>query len=195
MARRSMHAKRKTLFSSRKTTAKAMAKRVGKKSVQQPAYDEDDDDDDFTDVPQHIQLTLRYPITAQGLLIFVEMGGAVAIVLLYVLMTRHMTDSEWYAHGIFLVAFTYALNDLLVIISALWSPCTQMHLPRTTFYALYQCFGGIGYGFMGVLLYQFGSDISLPYAIHAGMTGFGISLVHFVHTIINVILVLSLEPD
>ncbi|XP_049521877.1 uncharacterized protein LOC125944749 [Dermacentor silvarum] len=197
MARRSLYAKRKTLYSSRKTTAKAMAKRTPKKSVQQqqPAYDEDDEVDDFTDVPQHIQLTLQYTITSQGLLVLAETGGAMALLLVYVFMTRYMTDSEWYAHGIFLVAFTYALNDLLVIISALSSPSTQMHLPRTTFYALYHCFGGISYGFTGVLVYMFGNDISLPYALHAGMTGLGLSLVHFIHTIINVLLVLSLEPD
>lgn len=195
MARRSLYAKRKTLYSSRKTTAKTLAKRAAKKSVRQPVYDEDDEEDDFTDVPQHVYFTLQYVITAQGLLTFVEMAAAVAIVVLYVLMTRKLTDTEWYAHMTFLVAFAYALNGLLVIISALTSPSTQMHLPRTTFYALYQCCGGIGYGFAGVLLYMFGGDISLPHAMHAGLTGLGVSLVHFVHTILNVLLLMSLEPD
>ncbi|XP_037505572.2 uncharacterized protein LOC119381891 [Rhipicephalus sanguineus] len=111
------------------------------------------------------------------------------------MMTRYLTDNEWYAHFIFLVAFTYALNGLLVMISSMTSPSTQAHLPRTTFYALYQCCAGIGYGFAGVLLYIFGGDISLPHAMHAGLTGLGISLVHFIHTIVNVMLVLSLEPD
>ncbi|XP_075724120.1 uncharacterized protein LOC142766567 [Rhipicephalus microplus] len=163
--------------------------------VQQPAYDEDDEEDNFTDIPQHIRLTLPYVITAQGLLVIAELGGAMAIVVLYVMMTRYLTDNEWYAHFSFLVAFTCALNDLLVMISCVTSPSTQVHLPRTMFYVLYQCCAGIGYGFTGVLLYKFGGDTSLPHAVHAGLTGLGISLVHFVHTINNVLSLLSLEPD
>ncbi|KAK8768808.1 hypothetical protein V5799_014730 [Amblyomma americanum] len=74
---------------------------------------------------------LQLPLSS-GVLLSAAQGGAIAIVVLYVLMVRYLTD-EWYAHGSFLVAFTYALNDLLIIIASLSSPSTQMHIPRTVF--------------------------------------------------------------
>ncbi|KAL3185252.1 hypothetical protein MRX96_031117 [Rhipicephalus microplus] len=147
--------------------------------VQRAAYDEDEEAEGFTDIPQHVRLTLPYVITTQALLIVVELGGAMASVVFYVMITCYLTDNEWYAHFSFLAAFTYTLNDLLVMISPVMSPSTLAHLPRTTFYALHQCCAGIGYGFMG----------------GPALTGLSVSLVHGLRTIINVLSLLSLEPD
>ncbi|KAL3244712.1 hypothetical protein MRX96_018526 [Rhipicephalus microplus] len=54
---------------------------------------------------------------------------------LYLLM-GHSVTYQWYAHAAFLLAFTYCLNNTLVIISAVASPSTKNHLQRTLYTAL-----------------------------------------------------------
>ncbi|KAL3244713.1 hypothetical protein MRX96_018526 [Rhipicephalus microplus] len=51
---------------------------------------------------------------------------------LYLLM-GHSVTYQWYAHAAFLLAFTYCLNNTLVIISAVASPSTKNHLQRTLY--------------------------------------------------------------
>ncbi|KAH8018719.1 hypothetical protein HPB51_010697 [Rhipicephalus microplus] len=68
--------------------------------------------------------------------------GAVAVMVLYLLM-GHTVTYKWYAHAAFLLAFTYCLNNMLVIISAVASPTTQNHLQQTLYYSLYLCTAGL----------------------------------------------------
>ncbi|XP_075737409.1 uncharacterized protein LOC142776990 [Rhipicephalus microplus] len=61
---------------------------------------------------------------------------------LYLLM-GHSVTYQWYAHAVFLLAFTYCLNNTLVFISAVASPSTQNHLQQTLYYSLYHCTAGL----------------------------------------------------
>ncbi|XP_049527634.1 uncharacterized protein LOC119451965 isoform X2 [Dermacentor silvarum] len=90
---------------------------------------------DVNDVPQHIEVNVRYITTAQGTLTCLETLGAVAVMVLYLLMAQSITY-QWYARVAFLFAFTYGLNNVLIIISGVASPCTQLHLPETLFVVL-----------------------------------------------------------
>lgn len=54
------------------------------------------------------------------------------LMVLYLLMGQSVTY-QWYAHAAFLLAFTYCLNNTLIIISAMASPSTQHHLPLTLY--------------------------------------------------------------
>ncbi|KAH9361341.1 hypothetical protein HPB48_006903 [Haemaphysalis longicornis] len=58
--------------------------------------------------------------------------GAVAVMVLYLLISNTITY-QWYAHVAFMLAFTYGLNNVLIILSGVASPSTQLHLPETLF--------------------------------------------------------------
>ncbi|KAL3244710.1 hypothetical protein MRX96_018525 [Rhipicephalus microplus] len=83
-----------------------------------------------------------YIATTHGILTALETLGAVAVMVLYLLM-GHTVTYKWYAHAAFLLAFTYCLNNMLVIISAVASPTTQNHLQQTLYYSLYLCTAGL----------------------------------------------------
>ncbi|KAL3244716.1 hypothetical protein MRX96_018529 [Rhipicephalus microplus] len=71
-----------------------------------------------------------------------ESLGAAAVMVLYLLM-GHSVTYQWYVHAVFLLAFTYCLNNTLVIITAVASPSTQNHVQQTLYYSLYHCTAGL----------------------------------------------------
>ncbi|KAL3244800.1 hypothetical protein MRX96_018602 [Rhipicephalus microplus] len=87
---------------------------------------------DVNEVPQHIEVSMRYITTAQGMLTCLEALGAATIMVMYLLMGPTITY-QWYVRVAFLLAFTYSLNNVLIIISGVASPFTQLYLPETLF--------------------------------------------------------------
>ncbi|KAH6944388.1 hypothetical protein HPB50_002900 [Hyalomma asiaticum] len=122
---------------------------------------------DVNDVPQHIEVSVRYITTAQGTLTCLEALGAAAIMVLYLLMA-HTITYQWYVRVAFLLAFTYALNNVLIIISGVASPCTQLHLPETLFYSLYHCMAGVLYVIGGAILHNVHKHDGLLLRVPAG---------------------------
>ncbi|KAL1431918.1 hypothetical protein MTO96_014004 [Rhipicephalus appendiculatus] len=90
---------------------------------------------DVNEVPQHIEVSIRYITTAQGMLTCLEALGAATIMVMYLLMVPTITY-QWYVRVAFLLAFTYSLNNVLIIISGVASPFTQLYLPETLFVVL-----------------------------------------------------------
>ncbi|XP_077546839.1 uncharacterized protein LOC144159305 [Haemaphysalis longicornis] len=124
---------------------------------------------DINDVPQHIEVNPRYITTAQGMLTCMEVFGAVAVMVLYLLISNTITY-QWYAHVAFMLAFTYGLNNVLIILSGVASPSTQLHLPETLFYSLYHCLAGFFYVVGGAIFHNVHKDDELRYR---GSTGVG----------------------
>ncbi|KAL3227666.1 hypothetical protein MRX96_048687 [Rhipicephalus microplus] len=91
-----------------------------------------------------LETSPEYITTTHGILTALETLGAAAVMVLYQLM-GHSVTYKWYAHAVFLLAFTYCLNNTLVIISAVASPSTQNHLQQTLYYSLYHCTAGLLY--------------------------------------------------
>ncbi|KAM7298600.1 uncharacterized protein ISCGN_019179 [Ixodes scapularis] len=100
----------------------------------------EEEEDDFTDIPQHIRVNPGYIVTMQGFLTVLETVGAACVLVLYVLAAGSLIV-QWYPHVCFLVAFTYCLNNMLIVIAGISSPSTQFHLPQTTFVSTFEASG------------------------------------------------------
>ncbi|XP_077497301.1 uncharacterized protein LOC144107934 [Amblyomma americanum] len=133
------------------------------------------------DAPQHLEANPGYITTRQGTLTALETVGAAWLMVLYLLMGSSIT---WYAHAAFLLAFTYCLNNTLIIISAMASPSTQRNLPLTLFYSLYHCAAGLLFLMGAAVFYSFRSD-DLPYKGFMGVTLFGVGTLHVCHGLSN----------
>ncbi|XP_049527628.1 uncharacterized protein LOC119451965 isoform X1 [Dermacentor silvarum] len=141
---------------------------------------------DVNDVPQHIEVNVRYITTAQGTLTCLETLGAVAVMVLYLLMAQSITY-QWYARVAFLFAFTYGLNNVLIIISGVASPCTQLHLPETLFYSLYHCMAGLMYVIGGAIFHNVHKHDGLALRIPTGVVLTGVGVIHCFHSLVNFI--------
>ncbi|CAN7991367.1 unnamed protein product, partial [Ixodes hexagonus] len=117
---------------------------------------------DLSDIPQRIKVDPGYMATGQGFLTTAEAAGAACLMVLYLLMSGSVTI-QWYAHVTFLVAFTYCLNNLLIIIAGISSPSTQFHLPQTAFYMLYHGLAGFVYVVGAALFHTWHKEDHLPY--------------------------------
>ncbi|XP_064486235.1 uncharacterized protein LOC135398747 isoform X2 [Ornithodoros turicata] len=124
--------------------------------------------DNFDDIPQHIQVNPRYVATPQGVITILETIMATTSMLLYLLMASRVTY-QWYAHMCFMLAFTYTLNNMLIIIAGMSSPSTQLYLPQTAFYVLFHLMAGLIYVVMGALLHLWDNDDDLPLRFVAGV--------------------------
>ncbi|KAL3244714.1 hypothetical protein MRX96_018527 [Rhipicephalus microplus] len=99
---------------------------------------------------------------------------------LYLLM-GHSVTYQWYAHAAFLLAFTYCLNNTLVIISAVPSPSTQNHLQQTLYYSLYHCTAGLLFLVGCAVFYGVDRGDSLRFRSITGTTLRGVGLLLLCH--------------
>ncbi|XP_049276110.1 uncharacterized protein LOC119374098 isoform X2 [Rhipicephalus sanguineus] len=106
--------------------------------------------------------------------------GAAAVMVLYLLM-GHSVTYQWYAHAAFLLAFTYCLNNTLIIISAVASPATQNHLQQTLYYSLYHCAAGLLFLVGCAVFYGVDKGDALRFRNLTGTALLGVGILHVCH--------------
>ncbi|KAL3244802.1 hypothetical protein MRX96_018604 [Rhipicephalus microplus] len=122
----------------------------------------------------------EYITTTHGILTALETLGAAAVMVLYLLM-GHSVTYQWYVHAVFLLAFTYCLNNTLVFISAVASPSTQNHLQQTLYYSLYHCTAGLLFLVGCAVFYGVDRGDSLRFWNVTVTALLGIGLLHVCH--------------
>ncbi|XP_054934331.1 uncharacterized protein [Dermacentor andersoni] len=130
--------------------------------------------------PLKLEANPHYITTAQGIMTALETVGAAMLMVLYLLMGQSVTY-QWYAHAAFLLAFTYCLNNTLIIISAMASPSTQHHLPLTLYYSLYHCTAGLLFLVGCAVFYGVNKGDGLRYRNLTGTTLLGVGVLHVCH--------------
>ncbi|XP_049276109.1 uncharacterized protein LOC119374098 isoform X1 [Rhipicephalus sanguineus] len=130
--------------------------------------------------PLRLELNPQFITTPQGILTALETLGAAAVMVLYLLM-GHSVTYQWYAHAAFLLAFTYCLNNTLIIISAVASPATQNHLQQTLYYSLYHCAAGLLFLVGCAVFYGVDKGDALRFRNLTGTALLGVAILHVCH--------------